>query len=111
MSSSGKGQSTDHSPAEVGEPQLYHPKSFIGKYIWSQDAKVIAIQYAVTAIGIGLASILVHSRWLERAFVPYVVASQTIPIVALARMIMFFLASSVAAVVIVAKVLPSQYQR
>ena len=38
-------------PAEVEEVELYHPKTFIGKYIWSQDAKVIAIQYAITAIG------------------------------------------------------------
>ena len=29
-------------PAEVEEPELYHPKTFVGKYIWSQDAKVIA---------------------------------------------------------------------
>ena len=28
-------------PAEVGEVELYHPKTFIGKYIWSQDAKEI----------------------------------------------------------------------
>src|SRR4030095_11004240 len=51
-------------PAEIGEVELYHPKTFIGKYIWSQDAKVIAIQYAVTAIGIGLVA-LVFS-WLMR---------------------------------------------
>jgi cytochrome c oxidase subunit I len=51
-------------PAEVGEPELYHAKTFIGKYIWSQDAKVIAIQYAVTAIAIGLVA-LVFS-WLMR---------------------------------------------
>ena len=30
-------------PMEVEEPELYHPKTFIGKYIWSQDAKVIAV--------------------------------------------------------------------
>ena len=41
-------------PAEVEEVELYHPKTFVGKYIWSQDAKIIAIQYAFTAIGIGL---------------------------------------------------------
>ena len=29
---------------------LHHPKTFIGKYIWSQDHKVIAIQYSLTAI-------------------------------------------------------------
>ena len=51
-------------PAEVAEVELYHPKSFIGKYVWSQDAKVIAIQYALTAIGIGLVA-LVFS-WLMR---------------------------------------------
>ena len=41
-------------PAETPEPELYHPKTFIGKYIWSQDAHVIAIQYSITAIGAGL---------------------------------------------------------
>src|SRR5512141_2520991 len=51
-------------PAEVGEPELYHAKTFIGKYIWSQDAKVIAIQYALTAMAIALVA-LVFS-WLMR---------------------------------------------
>ena len=34
-------------PLEVEEEDLYHAKTFIGKYIWSQDAKVIAIQYGI----------------------------------------------------------------
>ena len=51
-------------PAEVGEMELYHPKTFIGKYIWSQDAKIIAIQYAITAIGIGLVALVLS--WLMR---------------------------------------------
>ncbi len=51
-------------PAEVGEMELYHPKTFIGKYIWSQDAKIIAIQYSVTAIGIGLVALVLS--WLMR---------------------------------------------
>ena len=45
-------------PLEVAEMELYHPKTFLGKYIWSQDAKVIAIQYAVTAISIGLVALV-----------------------------------------------------
>ncbi len=45
-------------PAEVAEEALYHPKTFIGKYIWSQDAKVIAVQYALTAIAIGLVALV-----------------------------------------------------
>ena len=44
-------------PAEVEEVELYHPKTFVGKYIWSQDAKVIAVQYAITAIAIGLVAL------------------------------------------------------
>src|SRR5512140_816702 len=51
-------------PAEGGEAELYHPKTFIGKYVWSQDAQVIALQYAVTAMAIGLVA-LVFS-WLMR---------------------------------------------
>ena len=45
-------------PAEVGEMELYHAKTWIGKYVWSQDAKVIAVQYAITAIGIGLVALV-----------------------------------------------------
>jgi NitT/TauT family transport system permease protein len=55
-----------------------------------------------TLLGLLLATIFVHSRLLERAFVPYVVASQTIPIVALAPMIVFAFGPSVTSVVIIA---------
>lgn len=53
-------------------------------------------------LGLGLATVFVHSPLAERAFVPYVVASQTIPIVALAPMIAFAFGQSVVAVVIIA---------
>src|SRR5438477_1846280 len=36
---------------------LHDPQTFIRKYIWSQDHKVIAIQYAITAISIGLVAL------------------------------------------------------
>src|SRR6266436_5965048 len=51
-------------PAEVEEPELYHPKTFVGKYIWSQDAKVIAVQYAITAMAVGLVARVLS--WLMR---------------------------------------------
>jgi NitT/TauT family transport system permease protein len=54
------------------------------------------------AIGLFLATIFVHSRLLERAFVPYVVASQTVPIIALAPMITYAFGGSTAAVVVIA---------
>jgi NitT/TauT family transport system permease protein len=53
-------------------------------------------------LGLLLATIFVHFRLAERAFVPYVVASQTIPIVALAPMIVYAFGPSVASVVIIA---------
>jgi NitT/TauT family transport system permease protein len=47
-----------------------------------------AVGFAIGAlIGVTLASIFVHSLLAERAFMPYVVASQAIPIVALAPII------------------------
>ncbi|MCH8096794.1 MAG: cbb3-type cytochrome c oxidase subunit I [Proteobacteria bacterium] len=51
-------------PAEVAEVDLYHAKSWITKYVFSQDAKVIAIQYAFTAIAIGLVALVLS--WLMR---------------------------------------------
>ena len=45
-------------PAEIPEMELYHAKTWLGKYVFSQDAKVIAIQYACTAIAIGLVALV-----------------------------------------------------
>ena len=36
---------------------LHDPDTFITKYIWSQDHKVIAIQYAITAIFVGVVAL------------------------------------------------------
>src|SRR6476660_5678648 len=54
----------DIPPAEVADVELYHPHSFLTKYVWSQDAKVIAIQYGGTAIGIGMVALVLS--WLMR---------------------------------------------
>src|SRR6187455_369184 len=37
---------------------LHDPQTFVTKYIWSQDHKVIAIQYAITAIAVGLVALV-----------------------------------------------------
>src|SRR5258708_520757 len=52
------------SPAEVGEVELYHPKSWWTRYVFSQDAKVIAIQYSITALSIGMVALVLS--WLMR---------------------------------------------
>ena len=51
-------------PAEVPEVDLYHAHSWWTKYVFSQDAKVIAIQYSATAIGIGMVALVLS--WLMR---------------------------------------------
>jgi cytochrome c oxidase subunit 1 len=51
-------------PAEVPDVELYHAKSWITKWVFCQDAKVIAIQYSLTAISIGVLALVLS--WLIR---------------------------------------------
>jgi len=44
-----------------------------------------------SALGIGLAVLIVSTRWLDRSMMPWIVASQTVPIIALAPMIVVIL--------------------
>ncbi|WNC70499.1 cbb3-type cytochrome c oxidase subunit I [Thalassotalea psychrophila] len=44
--------------ADQIEEEDHEPSGFIRKYIWSQDHKVIAIQYAITAIFVGLIALV-----------------------------------------------------
>ena len=50
--------------AEVPEVELYHAHSWVTKYLFSQDAKVIAIQYSFTALAIGLIGLVLS--WAMR---------------------------------------------
>jgi NitT/TauT family transport system permease protein len=68
-------------------------------YTWSEALLGFALG---AVIGITLASVFVHSGILERAFVPYVVASQTVPIVALAPLIVTGFGRGLTSVVIIA---------
>jgi NitT/TauT family transport system permease protein len=53
-----------------------------------------ALGFAMGAIGgFGIGAVLAHSRMLQRGLLPYVVASQTIPILAIAPMVVIWLAS------------------
>ncbi len=42
--------------ADKGQ-ELAHPKTWIGMYVWSQDHKVIGIQYIITATAVGLVAL------------------------------------------------------
>ena len=49
----------DSIPAnEVPEQELYHAKSFWTRWVFSQDAKVIGVQYALTATAIGFIGLI-----------------------------------------------------
>ena len=68
-------------------------------YTWREAALGFLLG---AAIGLVLATVFVHSRLAERAFVPYVVASQTVPIIAIAPLITYAFGGSTLAVVVIA---------
>ena len=41
-----------------GEMEMHHPHSWVGKYVWSQDHKVIAIQYGSIAVFTGIVGLV-----------------------------------------------------
>jgi len=55
-----------------------------------------------TLLGLLLGTVFAHSKLLERALLPYVVASQTIPILAIAPMVVIWLGASFASVAVIA---------
>jgi NitT/TauT family transport system permease protein len=79
--------------------QLFEPSRRNGplliEVLWDASlftAKEAAVGFLLGAsIGFGIAIVLVHSRLLQRGFLPYIVASQTIPILAIAPMVVVWL--------------------
>jgi NitT/TauT family transport system permease protein len=70
-----------------------------GIYTW-QEA-LFGFLFGVV-LGLGLGIVFAHSRLMERALLPYVVASQTIPILAIAPMVVIWLGASSASVAVIA---------
>jgi NitT/TauT family transport system permease protein len=57
-------------------------------------AKEAALGFAMGAVGgFAIGALLAHSRMLQRGFLPYVVASQTVPILAIAPMVVIWFGS------------------
>jgi NitT/TauT family transport system permease protein len=79
--------------------QLFEPSRRNGpmliEVLWDAalfTAKEAAVGFALGAsIGFVLGVLLAHSRLLQRSFLPYIVASQTIPILAIAPMVVVWL--------------------
>jgi len=71
------------------------------RWIWImiQNAGYTALESLVGFVlggstGLVLAIAFAHSRWLERGLLPYVIASQTVPILAIAPMVVVWLGTS-----------------
>ncbi len=92
--------------AAFGEPFQRNAGYSLANYLFDQALFTwgeAIVGFGVGAlIGIALASVFVHSGLLERAFVPYVVASQTVPIVALAPLIVVSFGRGLTSIVIIA---------
>ena len=92
--------------ASFSQPFQRSAEYSLANFLFEQAAYTWAeafIGFGIGAlIGIVLASIFVHFRLFERALVPYVVASQTIPIVALAPVIVVSFGRGLTSVVIIA---------
>jgi NitT/TauT family transport system permease protein len=92
--------------AAFGQPFQGSGQYVLGQYLLDQAVYTLSVSVAGftvgAIIGIVLASIFVHSGLLERAFVPYVVASQTVPIVALAPLLVVGLGRGVQSIVVIA---------
>ena len=79
--------------------QLFEPSRRNGpmliEVLWDAalfTAKEAAVGFALGAsIGFLLGVVLAHSRLLQRGFLPYIVASQTVPILAIAPMVVVWL--------------------
>jgi NitT/TauT family transport system permease protein len=77
-------------PSRVNGPLLIHVLLKSALF----TAREAAAGFALGAIvGFALAIVLAHSRLLQRGFLPYIVASQTVPILAIAPMVVVWLGS------------------
>lgn len=74
-------------PAQVNQPALIHVLLHKAAF----TAKEAAAGFALGAvIGFVLAVVLAHVRLLQRGFLPYIVGSQTVPILAIAPMVVLW---------------------
>src|SRR3954447_25999448 len=77
-------------PATAGGPALIHP---LLDAAWFTAKEALAGFLLGALVGFALAVVLSESRLLERGLLPYIVASQTVPILAIAPMVVVGLGS------------------
>jgi ABC-type nitrate/sulfonate/bicarbonate transport system permease component len=86
---SGVRESTLPAPSEV-LAHLWEDRGLLAANAWPTVAEVLLGYLAAAALGVGVA-VLVHGSWLvERALYPWLVVSQTVPIPAIAPVIVLW---------------------
>src|SRR3954471_2674248 len=89
----------------LGEPSRRNGPMLI-EVLW--DAALVTAKKAAVGFAIGasivflIGVVLVHSRLLQRGFLPYIVASQTVPILAVAPMVVVWLKAGWQSVAVIA---------
>jgi len=89
----------------LGEPSRYQGPLLITvllKATWFTAKEALAGFAMSAVVGFALAVGLVHSRLAQRALLPYIVASQTIPILAVAPMVVVWLKAGWQSVAVIA---------
>lgn len=69
-------------PHDVLAAYATYPATFIDA-VWATGSKAVIGFLAGLGLGLLFGVVMIQSRWIEAAFVPYVLASQMIPLVAL----------------------------
>ena len=84
--------------AEFGEPPQRNSSKPLGAFIAEASLftfREAALGFAFGVIfGLGIAVLLLRSKWIEKGVTPYLVASQTVPLVAIAPIIVIWGATS-----------------
>ena len=80
--------------AEIFEPPQRGQPKLLGAFVF--EAAMFTLREAAlgfflgAVLGIGITIVLIRSKWLERGFSPYIVASQTIPLIAIAPIVVIW---------------------
>lgn len=78
-------------PAPTGiVDALWAERSLLGSNAWVTVKEILVGYVAAIILGVGLAAIICTSRWAERALYPWLVASQMVPIPAIAPIIVIW---------------------
>jgi len=79
---------------EIAEPPQRGQPKVLGAFVFEAamfTLREAAIGFFLGALlGIGIAIVLIRSKWLERGVSPYIVASQTIPLIAIAPIVVIW---------------------